>query len=336
MCTNFSLFSSSAKSPYSISARTMDFAVNLNSQLQIIPQGQSLPQNIPPKNPLTWKNKYGYVAMQSSLAGYQGIPDGMNEAGLSIGALWLAGSEYPSSESATNPVLYNVHFPEWVLGNFDSVESVKSALNSVTVISISELEPQAKIVTHFIISDASGANLIVEFTKGEMQVYDSDNGVMTNAPSYPYHLDNLSNYVNLSLKNNPQQYWGQEVNGSGCLGMPGDHTAPSRFVRMTMLQQSTQNYTPTSEEEAIGLANRILQNVTTPIGSVVSGYKDLLDYTQWGVVRDQKNLVYYFFTHFNNNLFAIDLKKIDWVKSSLKSIPILRSNWVADLTSEVI
>ncbi|MGK7946223.1 MAG: linear amide C-N hydrolase [Microcystaceae cyanobacterium] len=334
MCTNFSLFSTGANSSYVVSARTMDFAEDLNTKLEIVPRGQSFPGTLttPIHNPLKWQNKYGYVGMTCGPTGVKKISDGINETGLSIGALWLAGSEYPSEKSATTPTLYNVCFCEWVLGNFDSIESIKSALNSLTVISINERIPEPSIVLHFAITDSSGANLIVEFTSGQMQTYNSDNSVMTNAPPYPYHLDNLSNYVNLSPKNNPTNYWGQQINGSGLLGMPGDYTAPSRFIRASLLQKSTDNYTPKNQEEAVGLAARILQNFGTPKGSVVTANSDSLDYTQWGVIRDHKNLGYYFFTQFNNNLFSIDLKSINFSQDDTQSLSIIQENWVTDLT----
>jgi choloylglycine hydrolase len=352
MCTHLSLFSSSSNSPYAISVRAMDFAIDLHTRVSVVPRGMSFPaphlfESSLPNEVLKWQNKYGYVGMATGWSHSPetvSITDGINEKGLTIGELWLAGSQYPSWKSATTPLILNTYFSQWVLGNFDSVQSLKQALDSVTVVNISEFIPAfikdresaLRLPLHFAISDSTGANLIIEFTNGQMQTYDSDNGVMTNAPPYPYHLDNLTNYVNLSLKNNPQQFWGQEINGSGCLGMPGDYSPPSRFVRAWMLQQTTQHYTPTSTAEAVGLAARVLQNFATPKGSITSGENQQLDNTQFGTIRDQKNRVYYFFTQFNNNLFSIDLKKIDFSKVSFSSLPIVQTNWVTDLTEELL
>jgi choloylglycine hydrolase len=114
--------------------------------------------------------------------------------------------------------------------------------------------------------------------------------------------------------------------------MPGDYTAPSRFIKATMLQQSTQNYTPENQEQAVGLALRILQNFGTPKGSVVEVNDGKLDYTQWGVVRDHKNLVYYFFTQFNNNIFSVDLSKINFETVKPNGISIEQPVWTTDIT----
>lgn len=332
MCTNLALFSTGANTPYRITARTMDFAADLMTQLKVTPRGQSFPDVVvtPLTNPLKWTNQYGYVGMECGPEGIRQITDGLNEAGVSVGLLWLADSQYPTSESAKSPTIYNICLGEWILGNFASVAALKSALENVTVININERVP-VHFVLHYVVSDSTGANLVIEFTNGQMQTYEPANGVMTNAPPYSYHLDNLSNYVNLSLKNNAQVLWGQEINGSGCLGMPGDYTPPSRFIRATMLQQSAQNYTPENQEQAVGLTLRILQNFGTPQGSIVFNDGEL-DYTQWGVVRDHTNLVYYFFTQFNNNIFSVDLSKINFETVKPNGISIEQPVWTTDIT----
>lgn len=338
MCTNFALFSTSSNSTYAITARAMEFAGSLNTQIQITPQGQSFPVAAltPPTNALTWQNQYGYIAMTGEGDGFSASTDGLNEKGLSVGLLWLPGSEYPTSQAATNPIIYNGALGDWILGNFDSVASLKSALATITVININERDPNAFFPLHYIVSDNTGANLIIEFVNGQMQTYEPENGVMTNAPPYPYHLANLSNYVNLSVKNSPQVWWGQEINGSGCLGMPGDYTPPSRFVRATMLQQSAQNYTPKNLQEAIGLATRIVTSFGIAMGSQAEANNPQLgDYTLWGVIRDHKNLVYYFYTSFNNNLSAIDLKELDLTQGKLTLKPLIQPTWSIDLTEQL-
>jgi choloylglycine hydrolase len=334
MCTTFSLYLKGSNSPDVITARTMDFARDLKTQVKVIPQGQSFPslENTPLKNPLKWQNKYGYVSMECNL----GLPtatatsDGLNEAGLSVAALWLPDSVYASSESATTPTIYNSCLPDWILGNFDSVAAVQYALENITVINIKERFP-VHIVLHYVISDQDGNNLIVEFTNGQLQTYEPDNAVMTNAPTYNYQLVNLDNY-DLSLTSNPKVVWGQEVNGSGCYGMPGDFSPPSRFVRATTYRQAIDNYTPQNKQEAIALTTRILQNCLVPMGTIKAANNGDLDYTQWGVVRDQKELVYYFFSTFNINLFAVDLKQFDLSQGTPQTMPLIQDQWVSYLT----
>ena len=97
-------------------------------------------------------------------------------------------------------------------------------------------------------------------------------------------------------------------------------------------QQSVQNYTPKTVKEAVGLSLRILQNFATPKGAIVLASDQQLDYTQWGVVLDHQNLVYYFFTQFNNNTFSVDLSKINFETVKPNGISIEQPVWTTDIT----
>ncbi len=338
MCTNLSIFSTEDSSTFAISARAMEYEIDMNTHVNVVPRGQPFPPDnlLPPQNPLKWCNQYGYVGMEADFSTvFRGITDGINEAGLSIGVLWFPCGEYPTSETATNPVIYNINLAEWVLGNFDSVASLKNSINSITVVNISELYESARYPLHYVVSDSTGANIIVEFMDGVLQVYDSTNGVMTNSPDYNWQLNNLTNYVNLNLSDNPTEFWGQQLHGSGCLGMPGDATPPSRFVKAWMLQQSTQNYIPQNTEEAIALAARIILAFSIPMGSTVLNDNTLLS-TEWNVIRDQKDKVYYFLTGSNTNLFSVDLKAIDFNTVKASSKPIAQPVWNTDITNDLI
>ncbi len=189
---------------------------------------------------------------------------------------------------------------------------------------------------HFIICDANGDSLIVEFLNGAMQTTRCGNGVMTNAPEYGWHLLNLLNYENLTVFNNTKQYAGQEINGSGMLGAPGDATPPSRFVRITSMLDTI--YAPGSTQQAIGLASQLLQTVTVPYGTIASinsqNQQTLADYTQWSVVRDHANCVYYFATPFNPTLQMVDLNQLDFTGPK-RTIAVAQSTWYNDLTGQL-
>jgi penicillin V acylase-like amidase (Ntn superfamily) len=127
MCTNFSLFPTHANNAYTISARTMDFALNLKTKVSTFPRGQSFPQTqffqklSLPDNLWTWQSKYGYVAMNTGgqqIPATMGITDGMNEKGLSIGTLWLPDSQYPTWKPEATRVIPNFYFPAWILVSY--------------------------------------------------------------------------------------------------------------------------------------------------------------------------------------------------------------------------
>ena len=97
--------------------------------------------------------------------------------------------------------------------------------------------PQGAVAgAHFFLQDKSGKSLVVEPVDGTLKVHDAPLGVMTNAPTYDWHMTNLANYVNLSVKDIDQTKVGGVTvpafgAGTGLLGLPGDFTPPSRFVR---------------------------------------------------------------------------------------------------------
>ena len=71
------------------------------------------------------------------------------------------------------------------------------------------------------------------------------------------------------------------------------------------------------------------------MGAVVMDDNSGMDYTQWCAIRDHKNLVYYYLTQFNNNLFFVDLKQIDFSQTATKSTPIEQQSWVTDITAKM-
>ncbi len=156
--------------------------------------------------------------------------------------------------------------------------------------------------------------LVVEYVNGgQLKTYDNPLGVITNSPTFDWHLTNLRNYVNLSAVNVPPvdiggktfQSFGQ---GSGMLGLPGDFTPPSRFVRVLALQQTAQPVK--TADDGVNLAWNILSNVTIPVGSARDVHPDgsvIYDYTQWATVSDLANRRMFFRTYDNQAIRTVSL-----------------------------
>ncbi|MCX8129298.1 MAG: linear amide C-N hydrolase [Clostridia bacterium] len=333
MCTNISFQRNSKDAPM-ISARTMDFVEELLTKIYFTPRGQSFPAAALPGE-IQWKNKYAFVSM---VHGRPGVPilcssDGLNEAGLSAASLWLQCSKYPNPTPGT-PILCNARFVSFVLGNFRSVDEVKAALTKLTIIDPTQTQTSSEAPLHFIISDASGNHLIVEFIDGEMKTYTNNIGVLTNDPPFDWHLTNLYNYENLSLRNNPKPCPDVELFGSGQLGSPGDPTSASRFIRAELLRHST--FQPKNTQESVGLALQILQTLAVPCGTLnMSTSKSKFDWTQWGVIRDHTNRSIYFYSAFNSRLYGIHLKNLDLNGSTQKTTDIIKTTWYVDLTNKL-
>ena len=176
---------------------------------------------------------------------------------------------------------------------------------------------------HLLITERSGKAIVVEFTKGEVKVHEAPLGVITNSPNYDWHETNLRNYINLS----PVALPGKEIGdldfkplggGSGMIGLPGDFTPPSRFVRAVAFSK-TARPTKTGDETIYELF-RILDNFNVPLGASegieeekTSGMRSS---TLWTSGYDTKNLVMYYHTQNNRRVRRVDLKKLDFTSGT--------------------
>jgi choloylglycine hydrolase len=175
--------------------------------------------------------------------------------------------------------------------------------------------PQGAVAgAHFFVQDKSGKSIVIEPVDGTLKVHDAPLGIMTNAPTYDWHMTNLQNYVNLSVKDVEGAKIGPVAlaafgSGSGLHGMPGDFTPPSRFVRAAIYSQSAAPNA--TAEDAVLSAFHILNQFDIPKGSVqnsaIGGTVD--EITEWTSVADLKNLRWYFRTFSDQSIHMVDLKE---------------------------
>jgi len=301
-----------------LSVRTMEFAMDLNSEVQIVPRGVASTSPAPKGDGLKWTSKYGYVAMNA--LGMSVAVDGLNEKGLGFGALYLPGEAKYQEVSAENAsrALSNVSFGAWVLGNFATADEVRAALSDVVV--WGETVPQLGSFAplHYVVHDREGKSLVIEYVDGKLNVHDHGVGVLTNSPTYEWHLQNLRNYVNLTAANSAPVKIGNVTyagtgQGSGLHGLPGDPTPPSRFVMAAAAVHLADR--PRDTAEALLLAQHIINRVDIPKGLVrdySNGGKPMGDYTQWTIFRDHAGGVFYWKTYNDPGLKAVDFKTLDF------------------------
>jgi len=131
-------------------------------------------------------------------------------------------------------------FGVWVLANFATVDEVRQGVKDIVVVPTPAPglgSPHGAVAgAHFFIQHRSGKSIVIEPVDGTLKVYDAPLGVMTNAPTYDWHMTNLQNYISLSVTDVDSAKLGPLTlpafgSGSGLHGMPGDFTPPSRFVR---------------------------------------------------------------------------------------------------------
>ncbi len=325
-------------------ARSLEFALNFHSNLRTSPRGRVFKVIAPDGKPsLSWTTKYGYVGLDG--LGLDIIMDGMNEEGLTFEELLFPGyAQYasitPENEKQALPYLA---FGDWILGNFKTVDEVRQALSTVSlyVNKIPSLG-DTTFPLHYAMTDASGKSIVVEYVKGQMHVYDNTLGVMTNSPSYDWQTTNILNYTRLSPLNPPTVkaqgiIYAVTGQGYGMIGLPGDISPPSRFVKSSVLLNVA---IPAPDAAgALNLAEHIMNNVDVLRGEArepQSGdYVD--DITQWVVFKDITHKVFYFRTYGDMNVRAVSLSKLNLAKDAPRlKMPIARPAQIQDLTDEFL
>ena len=316
-CTGISMFS--ADGSY-FQARTIEWAgTNLNSMYVVVPRNFSQTSFTPKgTNGMTFISKYGYIGL--AVHEKEFIAEGLNEAGLSAGLFYFPnfGSYQLYDEKYNSTTIADLQLVSWILSQFATVDEVKANINKVRVVSLMGGDGSAEAI-HWRVGDKSGKQIVIEIEKGVPHIYDNPIGVITNAPNFPWHLSNLSNYINLTPINPPAHKMADFMvepigHGNGFLGLPGDFTPPSRFVRAAFFK-STAPMLATARATMLQCFH-ILNNFDIPIGMNFpkNEIPDLPSATQWTSVIDLTNGVVYYKTFDNNNIRMIDLKNIDFGK----------------------
>lgn len=330
-CTDFRL---TAKDGSILITRSMEFALDLKSNLRSSPQGRQFTTAIPDGKPgLSWQSKYGYLYVDGLNVDI--AIDGMNEQGLSIEALYLPGeTEYQTIPTGQNQrALGYDQLGHWLLGNFKNVDEVRQALNNIFVYAAKIPGMQDVIFPlHFAVHDAGGNGIVVEFVKGKMNIFDNKLGVMTNSPTYDWHLTNLRNYLNLSPYN-PKPVvtngitFASTGQGGGMVGLPGDISPPSRFVKIALMKETV---LPTENAlSTLNLAQHLINNVDIPLGFVREAKTNNAtnELTQWVVFKDLTHKIFYYRTYDNLTLRAVSFNKIDFsTKAPLLKMPLTHAD----------
>lgn len=225
----------------------------------------------------------------------------MNEKGLVANLLWLVQSEYPSfDQDGGRPGLTIAAWAQYVLDNFATVAEAVEALKREEFVIVTDFIPGTDKFTtvHLSISDPTGDNAIFEYIDGQLVIHhDPSYTVMTNDPVFEEQLA-------------IDEYW---RNIPGTTFLPGTNRAADRFVRASYYIDAI----PQTDDTRIAVASvfSVIRNTSVPYGISTEGFPNLST-TQWRVVADQKNLVYYFETAVTPNTFWVDLKKIDFSENS--------------------
>jgi choloylglycine hydrolase len=279
-----------------IAGRTMEWAFDMQWTLVSLPRGTALEMTATPALNLpavTVTSKYAVVGIKPAVIPGNTLLEGQNSAGLGMSGNFLPGfTEYQAVTPEDKSYVSVLGFGEWALGQFGTVAELRQLLPTIKVWADGTLKSGPTPPTvHFAFTDRSGASIVVEFVKGQQRIYDNVARTLTNAPTYDWHLSNIRNYLNLStLAAGSLRIGEADVTaigqGGGLVGIPGDYTPPSRFVRTAFLRHYATK--PRNADEAVQLVGHILNTVDIPLGIAQSkaGSEIVSDYTQWVAIKD--------------------------------------------------
>lgn len=277
-----------------ITARSMDWAVDIKSNLWIFPRGMERDGAAGPRS-ITWVSKYGSVIA----TGYDvGTADGMNEKGLVASALYLAESDY-GTPSSSQKILSIAAWAQYALDNYATVDEAVKALGKNPFIIVAPSLPDGKASTlHLALSDPSGDSAIFEYVGGKLMIHHGrEYQVMTNSPTYDKQL---------ALN----AYW---KSIGGLTFLPGTNRAADRFARAAFFLEAV----PQTADMHAALASvfGIIRGVSVPLGISTPGEPNIAS-TRWRTVADQKNRVYYFDDATSPMVFWVELDHIDFAKGA--------------------
>lgn len=254
--------------------------------------------------------------------------DATNEHGLSA-----AGLNFPNSAVYHDhrDGFYNIapfEFIPWVLSRCTTVADVRILLARTNLINENFSSEYPNSPLHWIIADKE-TSITVEPVSDGLKVYDNPIGTLTNEPPFDYHIHNLNNYLNIT-SNEAINRFSNELNlkpyslGMGAIGLPGDFSSASRFVRATFAKYNC--HCGDTESESISQIFHILGSVSQPNGCTKVGTQ--YEKTIYSSCCNMEKCIYYYTTYENSQIQAVSLFSEDLDMSKLKDFPLIREQQI--------
>lgn len=318
MCTGLSIKSNEGKYFF---GRNMDLAYNFNQEIIIMPKSYQFQDKVT-GGMIT--NKRAIIGMGTVIDNHPTMADAMNENGLACAGLNFAGYAYfepKPVEGKINIAPYD--FIQWTLSNHETVDEVKNNIKNIDLVDIPLNEKTPCPTLHWMVSDKTGKSIVIEKTKDKLAVHDNPVGVMTNNPTFDWHLTNLDEYLYLTPAYPKDTKWSnRELTplgiGAGNLGIPGDFGSVSRFVRIAYIRANM----PSIENDITAVTQffHMLDYVKMVKGGVIT-QEGLQDLTLYSSCMDLEKCTYYYKTYDNNRINAVEMKKEDLSDGQLKRFP---------------
>lgn len=275
------------------------------------------------------RNHYAIIGTAAVVNGYPLYFDATNEKGLSMAGLNFPENAYYSPVKNGKDNISPFEFIPWILSRCENVSEAEKLLESINLVNINFSEQLTLSPLHWIISDGL-RSLTVEPLKDGLKIHDDPIGILTNNPTFDYHVTNLNNYMNITVQR-PVNRFSDKVRltpyslGMGSIGLPGDLSSASRFVRAAFTKLNS--ISSDSEEESISQFFHILGSVEQQRGCVQmpDGRYELTIYSS--CCNTDKG-IYYYTTYENSQITGVDMQRENLEGSALVSYPLVQGQQI--------
>ncbi len=300
--------------------RTLDYEDSYGEEVTVTPRGY----------PFRFRRAgalgrhYAMIGMAHVAEGYPLYYDAVNEKGLGMAGLNFVGNAAYGGEDPDRDNVAVFEFIPWILGRCACVGEARALLGRVNLTgeAFSAALPTAQL--HWLLADREEA-VVVECMADGLHVHDNPVGVLTNNPPFPQQLFNLNNYMGLSPRQ-PENCFSDRLDlscysrGMGGLGLPGDLSSQSRFVRAAFVRMNSRS--GQSEGESVSQFFHILNSVDQQRGccEVADG---AWEYTIYTSCCNVDRGVYYYTTYDNHQVSAVDMHRENLDGAALIRYPLV-------------
>lgn len=275
------------------------------------------------------RTHYAIIGMAYVSDNYPLYYDAVNEKGLAIAGLNFTGNAcyFDHADGKDNIAQYEL-IP-WLLAQCESVDDAVKCIERMNIrnLSFSDALPASQL--HWMIGDKNRC-ITVESVSDGIKIYDNAVGIMTNNPTFDMQLFGLNNYMHLSPKAAENRF-AKSIDltryslGMGAIGLPGDLSSQSRFVRAAFTKLNS--VSGDSESESVSQFFHILNSVDQPRGcnEIGEGKYEITIYTS---CCSADKGIYYYTTYDNHQITAVDMHRENLDGTELVRYPLIKGEQI--------
>jgi len=285
--------------------RNLDLEYSYHENVTVTPRNFPLVfRTMPPLG-----SHYAIIGMATVADGYPLYYDATNEHGLSMAGLNFPGNAYYSAEKDGLDNITPFELIPWVLGQCQTADEAQLLLQRLSLVNINFSSQYKLTDLHWIVADRI-RSLTVEPLRDGLRITENPIGILTNNPPFDYHMHNLKNYLNLT-RDVPENRFAPQIDltpysaGMGGIGLPGDLSSVSRFVRAAFTKLNS--ISAGDEVSAISQFFHILGSVSQQNGCV--RVRDSFEKTVYSSCCNTDKGIYYYTTYENSQITGIDMHR---------------------------